>query len=46
MSRLLSTFNGLCATKHGYLMIPLVGIGALGFIILLIKIAEFFGLPQ
>ncbi len=38
MTPLESIFDRLCNAKHGYLMIPLVGIGAAGFLILVLEI--------
>jgi hypothetical protein len=40
MSKLESTFNRLCNTRHGYLMIPVVGIGVTGFLILVLEILQ------
>lgn len=34
MTPLEKQFDRLCNSRHGYLMIPVVGIGAVGFIVL------------
>lgn len=36
--KLEETFNRLCNTRHGYLMITVVGVGVLGFFMLTIEI--------
>lgn len=35
-------FNRLCNMRHGWLMIPVVGIGILGFFILLTELVRYF----
>lgn len=36
-----SAFNRLCNSRFGYLMIPVVGVGVLGFVILVIETARY-----
>lgn len=36
-----SAFNRLCNSRFGYLMIPMVGAGALGFAILVIETMKY-----